>query len=94
MRKLFIIVIAIIGVVSHAHAQTAESTKLFEEGRALAKAGNFTEACAKFETSLSLDPAVGTKLNFADCHEHLGHFALALEDVAEALGIQHGGELR
>lgn len=67
-----------------AHAQTAESTKLFEEGRALAKDGKYTEACAKFETSLALDPAVGTKLNYADCHEHLGHFALAHRLFTEA----------
>lgn len=70
--------------VGSARAQTPESTKLFEEGRALAKDGKYAEACAKFETSLSLDPAVGTKLNFADCHEHLGHFALAYRLFTEA----------
>lgn len=70
--------------VGVAHAQTAESTKLFEEGRALAKDGHYIEACARFESSLALDPAVGTKLNFADCQEHLGHNALAYRLFTEA----------
>jgi hypothetical protein len=80
LRALAIVCLA----VGTAHAQTPESTKLFEEGRALAKDGKYAEACAKFETSLSLDPAVGTKLNFADCHEHLGHLARAYRLFTEA----------
>ena len=80
LRALAIVCLA----MGTAHAQTPESTKLFDEGRALAKEGKYTEACAKFETSLSLDPAVGTKLNFADCHEHLGHIALAYRLFTEA----------
>jgi hypothetical protein len=80
LRALAIVCLA----VGSAHAQTPESTKLFEEGRALAKDGKYVEACAKFETSLALDPAVGTKLNFADCHEHLGHLALAYRLFTEA----------
>jgi len=50
---------------------------LFEEGRALAKDGKYAEACAKFEKSLELDPAIGTQLNYADCHEKLNHVAQA-----------------
>jgi hypothetical protein len=81
MLRVLALVCLAVGI---AHAQTPESTKLFEEGRALAKDSKYTEACAKFETSLSLDPAVGTKLNFADCHEHLGHLALAYRLFTEA----------
>jgi hypothetical protein len=54
-----------------------EGSKLFEEGRELAKQNKFAEACAKFEQSYVLDNGVGTELNLADCHEHLGHFAQA-----------------
>jgi hypothetical protein len=54
-----------------------EDEKLFREGRALADQGKFKEACEKFERSLELDPGNGTKLNFANCHEKLGHVALA-----------------
>ena len=70
-----------------AHAQNAEGAKLFEEGRALAADKKYVEACAKFEQSLQLDPAPGTKLNYGDCHEHLGHLAQAYRlymEVAEA----------
>ena len=56
---------------------TSEGSKLFEEGRELAKQNKFAEACAKFEQSYVLDNGVGTELNLADCHEHLGHFAQA-----------------
>ena len=83
---------AIVGlclIASTADAQNAqgEGSKLFEEGRALAADKKYVEACAKFEKSLELDPAPGTKLNFGDCHEHLGHLAQAYRlfmEVAEA----------
>ncbi|HTL33552.1 MAG TPA: hypothetical protein VL326_10520 [Kofleriaceae bacterium] len=68
-------------------AQNAEGARLFEEGRELAKDGKWVEACATFEKSLQLDPAPGTKLNYGDCHEHLGHLAQAYRlfmEVAEA----------
>lgn len=69
-------------------AQEAENpgSKLFEEGRDFAKAGKFAEACAKFEQSYALDNGVGTELNLADCHEHLGHVALAYRLFDEAAG--------
>jgi hypothetical protein len=50
---------------------------LFEEGRELAKEGKYVEACEKFTKSYALDHGVGTQLNLADCHEHLGHLAEA-----------------
>src|SRR5450432_4672872 len=52
-------------------------SKLFDEGRDLAKAGNYAEACAKFEQSYALDNGVGTELNLADCKERLGHYYFA-----------------
>jgi hypothetical protein len=59
-------------------------SKLFDEGRDLAKAGKYAEACAKFDQSYALDNGVGTELNLADCHEHLGHFAQAWRYFDEA----------
>ncbi|HEU4616168.1 MAG TPA: hypothetical protein VFS15_28920, partial [Kofleriaceae bacterium] len=56
-------------------APPKESTRLFEEGRALAKQGKYEQACATFSRSLELERAPGTLLNLADCHEHLGHLA-------------------
>jgi hypothetical protein len=65
-------------------AEPTAGSKLFEEGRDLAKAGKFAEACAKFEQSYALDNGVGTELNLADCHEHLGQFAQAWRYFDEA----------
>jgi hypothetical protein len=59
-------------------------SKLFDEGRDFAKAGKYAEACAKFDQSYALDNGVGTELNLADCHEHLGHFAQAWRYFDEA----------
>jgi tetratricopeptide (TPR) repeat protein len=59
-------------------ASTAEADKLtaakalFVEGRTLAQAGHYAEACAKFEESLRTNVGVGTQFNLADCWEHLG----------------------
>lgn len=76
----------VVGWIATAAAQgpSEESTKLFEEGRTLAKDGKYEEACAKFEKSLALDRAPGTLLNYGDCHEHLGHLALAWRLYDEA----------
>jgi hypothetical protein len=50
--------------------QPASATTLFEEGRTLARKGDFVGACDRFQRSLALDPAaLGTALNLADCYE-------------------------
>lgn len=43
--------------------------RLFAEGRVLYDQGKFIEACVLFDKSFELDPAVGTKLNLAECAE-------------------------
>ena len=73
----------VMGMLGTAAADT-ESARLFEEGRALAKDSKWDEACAKFAKSLELDRAPGTLLNYADCHEHLGHLAQAWRLYDEA----------
>lgn len=47
----------------------AVAKRLFSEGRVLYDQGKFIEACVLFEKSFELDPAVGTKLNLAECAE-------------------------
>lgn len=54
-----------------------KSAELFEQGRALAAEGKFTEACAKFDESYQLDRAPGTALNYGDCLEKLGQMRRA-----------------
>jgi hypothetical protein len=49
-----------------------EATRLFEDGRELAKQGKWAEACERFQKSVALDPAPGTKLNLGDCLEKQG----------------------
>lgn len=51
---------------------------IFKEGRELAQAGRYPEACEKFEASLALDRGIGTLFNLADCREHLGKNASAV----------------
>jgi hypothetical protein len=65
----------------------AGARMLFVEGRKLADAGNYVEACVRFEESFRLDPGVGTDFNLADCQEHIGRTASAWTrflDVASA----------
>jgi hypothetical protein len=68
------------------HAQSAEGAtaapvsparQAFAEGRRLAAAGNYAEACPKFEESLRLEVGVGTQFNLADCWERTGRTASA-----------------
>jgi hypothetical protein len=64
-----------------AYAQTAAdqaaARALFDEGRALAKAGQYVQACPKFEAAAKLYPGAGTLLNLGDCYEKTGRFASA-----------------
>lgn len=70
----------------------SEADRLFDEGRALAAAGDFAAACEKFAASLELDHSLGTMLNLADCHEKQEHLreawrlftAVALESARSA----------
>ena len=81
---LLVVGLTVTAATAAAQQPSAESTRLFEEGRALAKDGKYAEACARFEASLELDRAVGTLLNYADCHERLGHLAHAWRLFDEA----------
>jgi carbonic anhydrase/acetyltransferase-like protein (isoleucine patch superfamily) len=79
-------------VVSAAHAQAsnkAAAEALFEEGRRLMGASQFAEACAKFEGSQALEPAVGTALNLADCYEKSGRSASAWAQFRETAAAAH-----
>jgi hypothetical protein len=59
---------------------------LFRHGRELLDAGKVTEACEKFAASQRADPALGTLLNLAACHERDGRTATAWSEFTDAYG--------
>jgi tetratricopeptide (TPR) repeat protein len=59
--------------------ERAAAEVVFEAGREAMAAGDYDEACEKFEASLRLDPAPGTLMNLGNCEEKRGRIASAWE---------------
>ncbi len=55
----------------------AAAQALFDSARALSNQGKFAEACAKFQESNRLDPALATQYQLAVCYEQSGRIATA-----------------
>lgn len=74
----------------------ALSEMLFRQGREQMDQGQTEAACAKFDESYRLDPALGTLLNLAVCHEKLGRLASAWAEYnhAAATARRAGDEAR
>lgn len=68
-------------------AVAAMAEALFKEGKRLLGERKVAEACRKFESSYRIDPAPGTLLNLAMCHEQEGKLATAWGEFNESLQI-------
>ena len=66
-------------VPASAQGTAAAAETLFQQGRDEMTQGNYESACAKLRQSDELDPALGTKLNLADCESKRGKLATAWE---------------
>lgn len=80
-----------LGSVGVARAQpsgqdVATAQGLFDEGKRLMQAGKLDEGCPKLVESQRLDPAGGTLLVIALCHEAQGKTATAWAEFGVALG--------
>ena len=81
-KAVAVLVAAMLSSVAQAQDKPAAEAS-FREGRRLLAAGKVKEACARFEMSMKLDPALGTLLNLADCHEREGRMATAWAEFKE-----------
>jgi len=81
--------------LAHAQDQAAAAAEaLFRSAQEAAKQGDWDTACRRFAESNRLDPAPGTVLNLARCHEELGHQASAWKFYQEAAEKLPAGDRR
>ncbi|HEY1555749.1 MAG TPA: hypothetical protein VGF94_13015 [Kofleriaceae bacterium] len=85
MRQTIGVVLLLACGVAYGGPHEDQADALFQEGKALEKAGNTIEACGKYESALHLNPnAIGIILNVALCDQNAKKFASAYKLFSDA----------
>jgi hypothetical protein len=66
---LVVTVVCSLAVVAEAQRRTPEAEALFDEGKALMKAGDPAGACRSFQASHNVDPRAATLMSIGACLE-------------------------
>jgi hypothetical protein len=76
----------LVPAVAHAApsgADAARADALFREGLHLFESGQTAKACARFDESYQIDPALGTLQNLALCHEKEGKLVASYDEFTQ-----------
>ncbi|NUO47576.1 MAG: tetratricopeptide repeat protein [Polyangiaceae bacterium] len=88
-RLLLCFVLAALPRVAVADEATPSrrAQELFDQGRRAFAQGRVDEACKAFEASMAAEPANGTLLNLARCHERQGKLELARAEYQRVAAV-------
>jgi hypothetical protein len=81
--------LASLSVGASAQASGTVAEALFRDAQRLFADGHVHEACEKFAASQKADPALGTLLNLAVCHEREGRSATAWLEFSDVASLAH-----
>lgn len=81
---LALAIVSLSPLTARAQDASARAEALYAQGQKLMAAGKISEACTSFAESQKAEPALGTLLNLAACHEKENRTASAWAEFKEA----------